>query len=241
MKTTTRYFIVCIVMVLFVAIVAYLFIGSAFATEVKTGPCGNGKCSDNVVHPPVSNSEHAVIPVVNEESIFTQPVVIPPEEEEEEAPNIIAHGVNDNFDKINEAMALGLGEFMEALKDSNVIHTESYTNDESTIIEIESDAESNEEHAIKEVIVKSETPVSSCDATDEMEVKEPVVDSSIKENKSEQSTESEQPPQPEVEQVQLKKRRGRPPSKGIHGKKSQQVVNILSDEKNELNVIDEEE
>ena len=243
MKTSTRYLIVAVVMCIFLCIVMYLFLDSSKPTPTPSGPCGKGGCSENtnVVPPPTPSDSTAMNnssppePVVSETNMFTNPVQIP--EDDESPPDIVDlddldDSVADDVPALGKALrAFGVPEFMVGPLTSKedkvppIVMTEDQYEE---LLETRKKAHA----AIEEI----EEP--HVEATEE----DPVSDETppsvhvTEEYASSDSDEAPPPPTPEP----VKKRRGRPPTKGIHGKKSQQVVDVLSGGKPPLGDIDEE-
>jgi len=244
MKTSTRYLIVAVVMCIFLCIVMYLFLDSSKPTPTPSGPCGKGGCSENtnVVPPPTpSNStamDHSMPPkpVVSETNMFTNPVQIP--EDDESAPDIVDlddldDSVADEVPALGKALrAFGVPEFMVGPLTSKedkvppIVMTEDQYEE---LLETRKQA-----HAAIEEIEEPHVEATEEDPVpDETPLSVPVTEESA-------SSDSDEAPSPPPTPGPVKKRRGRPPTKGIHGKKNQQVVDVLSGGKPPLGDIDEE-
>ncbi len=231
MKTSTRYLIVAVVMCIFLCIVMYLFLDSSKPTPTPSGPCGKGGCSENTnVVPPSTPSDSLAMnhssppsePVVSETNMFTNPVQIP--EDDESPPDIV------DIDDLNESAAekvpalgnalraFGVPEFMMGplmTKEDKVPPIVMTEDQYEELLETRKKAHA----AIEELEPHNE-------ATGEDSVPSETPSVPVTEEYASSDSDEVPPPPPMVEPV--KKRRGRPPTKGIHGKKSQQVVDVLS-------------
>ncbi|AET42752.1 hypothetical protein EXVG_00103 [Emiliania huxleyi virus 202] len=243
MKTSTRYLIVAVVMCIFLCIVMYLFLDSSKPTPTPSGPCGKGGCSENtnVVPPPTPSDSTAMDhsmppePVVSETNMFTTPVQIP--EDDESPPDIVDlddldDSAADDVPALGKALrAFGVPEFMVGPLTSKedkvppIVMTEDQYEE---LLETRKQA-----HAAIEEIEPPAEATEEDPAPDETPPSVPVTDEYA-------SSDSDEAPPPPPTPEPIKKRRGRPPTKGIHGKKSQQVVDVLSGGKPPLGDIYEE-
>ena len=243
MKTSTRYLIVAVVMCIFLCIVMYLFLDSSKPTPTPSGPCGKGGCSENtnVVPPPTPPNNTAMDhsmppePVVSETNMFTNPVQIP--EDDESPPDIVDlddldDSVADDVPALGKALrAFGVPEFMVG----------PLTSKEDKVPPIVMTEDQYEE--LLETRKQAHAAIEEIEPPAEATEKDPVPDEtppsvSVAEEYASSDSDETPPPPPTPEPV--KKRRGRPPTKGTHGKKSQQVVDVLSGGKPPLGDIDEE-
>ena len=228
MKTYVRYLIVAAVMCLFLGIVAYLFLDTP---TVVSGPCGSGKCNEATVPAaPPPQVELVTPPSITNESISVQPVIM---EDEEEVPDIVAED-DPIIKQVMETLNINIPSMTDGAIPGKTV--------ESVIDGVVSMTETE----FMKMVGKNMNALDPVPTNDEDEPA--IVELRSDSSDVDEATvvpESVSAPTPDTEPVvpvqePVKKRRGRPPVKGIHGKRSQQVVDALGGAKKDLNHIDEE-